>query len=450
MSAVPLHLWLPLTLLVIVFLGFVSFAAIAVIPLLKHRKVHLYAMQLLIALAAAALLADVALQLIPYAFGERDDALEEYYHQYIAPFKSRALIALGLRVLPTTGATAEFATTSSSSTDGEESQATGTVLGFLFILGYFLFLTLDHATSWFVTRLSHRIQRWIRSRRKAKAEALTITTLDGLDEDRRNTTTQSSTSELEIGMDSTLPEDVVPPSQLDLLAQCREEAGDTMDDSAASDCSQTNVIAMEVAVDIDSEDSDDDVEDRQPISDSKEDSMAADGAIDGVEVELDDDTDENKQLRHRLALLSLLGDLVHNVFDGVALATAFASSLTLGISTTIAVVLHEIPQEISDIAMLHAAGMSLPLIALLNVAVSGSGILGVALFLVLQEISPTADLWLLPIVAGTFVYLAATMCIPLLLELNGRVEGNTHVGALMQGIGYVIGVGILLFVSTLG
>ncbi len=52
----------------------------------------------------------------------------------------------------------------------------------------------------------------------------------------------------------------------------------------------------------------------------------------------------------------LVGDGVHNVFDGVLIAAAFLTDVQLGMMTTLAITAHEIPQEVGDLAvLLHAA-----------------------------------------------------------------------------------------------
>ena len=159
---------------------------------------------------------------------------------------------------------------------------------------------------------------------------------------------------------------------------------------------------------------------------------------------------EDKTLRYQIVVLTLLGDAIGcGLFDGVAIAAAFASSLPLGVSTAIAVVLHEIPLEISDIAIMYSSGLPTLAIAGLNVLVSFSALIGVLIFLILQALSDQIVMWLLPFIAGSFVYMAASVCVPLLRELNSQTDGNSCVGAVMQAIGYMLGAGVMLTIAIL-
>jgi zinc and cadmium transporter len=55
---------------------------------------------------------------------------------------------------------------------------------------------------------------------------------------------------------------------------------------------------------------------------------------------------------HPFAWMNLIGDMVHNVMDGIIIGVAFMTNMEIGIATTIAVILHEIPQEIGDFGVL--------------------------------------------------------------------------------------------------
>lgn len=117
------------------------------------------------------------------------------------------------------------------------------------------------------------------------------------------------------------------------------------------------------------------------------------------------------------ALVNLVGSVAHNVIDGAIVAAAYLVSIQTGVVTTLAVMLHEIPQEIGNFGVLVYGGYP-PRKALLYNFVAGlGGLVGAGLVLVLGAgVEGLAD-WLLPITAGAFLYIAGSDLIP---ELNRR------------------------------
>jgi len=118
---------------------------------------------------------------------------------------------------------------------------------------------------------------------------------------------------------------------------------------------------------------------------------------------------------HSFGYMNLLGDAIHNFIDGLVIAAAFLTNLHLGLITLLAVILHEIPQELGDFGVLLQAGFSKTKALLFNfltalLCVLG-GVSGYFLGIAFNKIS----LWLLPITAGGFIYIAASDLLP---ELN--------------------------------
>jgi len=110
--------------------------------------------------------------------------------------------------------------------------------------------------------------------------------------------------------------------------------------------------------------------------------------------------------------LNLIGDGIHNFFDGVLIAAAFLQNATLGFSTTVAVVFHEIPQEIGDFGLLVYGGLSKKRALLYNFLTALTAVLGaLAAFFFSTHIRGLPGL-VLPIAAGGFIYVAATDLIP--------------------------------------
>ena len=115
---------------------------------------------------------------------------------------------------------------------------------------------------------------------------------------------------------------------------------------------------------------------------------------------------------HTFAYMNLVGDVVHNFIDGLVIASTFVVSIPLGISTTTAIALHEIPQEIGEFGVLIYGGFSRGKALLMNfltgiVAMLG-GILG---YFFTMNIGSFNSI-LLPIAAGGFIYISASDLIP--------------------------------------
>lgn len=113
-----------------------------------------------------------------------------------------------------------------------------------------------------------------------------------------------------------------------------------------------------------------------------------------------------------LATLNLLGDGIHNVLDGMIIAGAWLASPTLGVATTVAVFLHEIPQEVGDFGVLLHAGLPLRRAVWLNFLSGMGAVLGAILALLIGEEVAGFSATLVPIAAGSFLYIAASDLIP--------------------------------------
>ena len=122
------------------------------------------------------------------------------------------------------------------------------------------------------------------------------------------------------------------------------------------------------------------------------------------------DCSHNKQLPSITMLL--IGDSIHNFIDGALIAASFLTSIELGMATTIAVVLHEIPQEISDFGAMVALGLKRKKALLLNFVSALTAIAGTLLILVIGDKTNLISGILLPITAGGFIYIAGTDLLP--------------------------------------
>lgn len=132
--------------------------------------------------------------------------------------------------------------------------------------------------------------------------------------------------------------------------------------------------------------------------------------------------------------LILVSDGVHNFFDGLAIAASFVISLPAGIITTLAVALHEIPQEFGDFAVLIYGGFSRKQALIFNflsgiTAVIG-GIVGYYAFSLLQASIP----YLMLFVSGGFIYIAAADLIPSIKHGTGLQQTIISLIAFSAGI----------------
>lgn len=146
-----------------------------------------------------------------------------------------------------------------------------------------------------------------------------------------------------------------------------------------------------------------------------------------------------------LAVLNIVGDTVHNLIDGMLIAASFMVNFKLGLLTSVAVLLHEIPQEIGDFAILIHSGLSLKKTLLCNLFSATSAFLGVILVFIIGSKNSSLSSFLLPVTAGAFIYLAASDLIP---ELHRHDPPLSH--SLFQLIFIILGVALmslLLFIE---
>ncbi len=152
----------------------------------------------------------------------------------------------------------------------------------------------------------------------------------------------------------------------------------------------------------------------------------------------------SRQHPHPLALMNLLGDGVHNFIDGLIIGASYLAGIQLGIVTTIAVILHEIPQEIGDFGVLVYGGFSRKKALLLNFLTALTAVLGTVLVLLLGNIEGMAN-FLVPFAAGGFIYIAGSDLIP---ELNKRCF--VFKNSVTQLVMLVLGMAVMYSLTLLG
>ncbi len=147
---------------------------------------------------------------------------------------------------------------------------------------------------------------------------------------------------------------------------------------------------------------------------------------------------------HPLAFMNLIGDGLHNFVDGMIIAGSYLVSVPLGIATTIAVVLHEIPQEIGDFGILLHAGLSKAKALSFNFLSAIVAIIGAILTLIIGSSIENFSLFLIPFTAGGFIYIASADLIP---EMHKQTKPLL---SFMQLVGFVSGIvvmSLLLFLE---
>ncbi|HEX8924099.1 MAG TPA: ZIP family metal transporter [Patescibacteria group bacterium] len=145
---------------------------------------------------------------------------------------------------------------------------------------------------------------------------------------------------------------------------------------------------------------------------------------------------------HSVIALNLVGDSFHNFIDGMLITASFIVSPSLGISTTLAVVIHEIPQEMGHFGIFLHHGLQLKKAIVLNTASALVSLLGVVFTLILGRTLTGFSDYLLPVTAGGFIYLASSDLIPELHRHDPKITNS-----LIQ-LGAII-CGVLLMVSLL-
>lgn len=139
-----------------------------------------------------------------------------------------------------------------------------------------------------------------------------------------------------------------------------------------------------------------------------------------------------------LAFMNLVGDGLHNFIDGAVIAGSYLVSMPLGVATTIAVVLHEIPQEIGDFGVLIHAGLKKSRVIFLNFISALMAIVGAVIILGFSVSSDAILGILTPFTIGGFLYIAGTDLIP---ELH---KETNPVSSLIQFISFIGGMAVML------
>ena len=144
--------------------------------------------------------------------------------------------------------------------------------------------------------------------------------------------------------------------------------------------------------------------------------------------------DKEEDEIHPVGKLVLVSDGVHNFLDGLIIAASFMVSMPVGIATTLAVILHEIPQEVGDFAVLIHAGYTKKRALWLNFLSALFAILGAIIFFILGELAGQISMYFLPIAAGGFIYIAVADLMPELHKTKNIKHSIAQLVAVSLGL----------------
>ena len=146
---------------------------------------------------------------------------------------------------------------------------------------------------------------------------------------------------------------------------------------------------------------------------------------------------------HPVAFLNLVSDGVHNFLDGLIIGASYLVSVPIGMATTLAVALHEVPQEQGDFAILVHAGFTPRRALLMNFLSAILAFLGVVISLLLGPKVSSYTVFMIPLTAGGFIYIAGSDLIP---ELHRERE---VLGSIAQFAMLVAAIGLMFLLLLL-
>ena len=145
---------------------------------------------------------------------------------------------------------------------------------------------------------------------------------------------------------------------------------------------------------------------------------------------------------HPVGKMSLIADGVHNFFDGILIASAYLVNPTLGISTTLAVMFHEIPQELGEFGVLLNAKYTKKRALLLNFISALTAVIGAALAISIQNNIESFSGYAIAILSGAFIYIAVADLLP---ELHHQPKQKISRSVFELGA-IIFGITIMFFI----
>ena len=103
---------------------------------------------------------------------------------------------------------------------------------------------------------------------------------------------------------------------------------------------------------------------------------------------------------------------LHNFLDGIAIATSFLAGPAIGVTTTFAVIMHEIPKEMADTGILLFAGWKKKRVLLVNIFTGVAALTGVIVVFVLNSVTDHIQSILVPLAIGQLIYISLSDLVP--------------------------------------
>ena len=137
---------------------------------------------------------------------------------------------------------------------------------------------------------------------------------------------------------------------------------------------------------------------------------------------------------HAFSYLNLFGEAFHNFIDGLAIAASFIISIKLGIITTLAIILHEIPKELGNFGVLIYGGFSRQKALFYNFISALMAIIGALTGYLISDFTQGFSNFIMPLTAGGFIYIAMSDLIP---EVHKESNQKRATGAF---IAFLLGI----------
>ena len=137
---------------------------------------------------------------------------------------------------------------------------------------------------------------------------------------------------------------------------------------------------------------------------------------------------------HAFTYLNLFGEAFHNFIDGLAIAASFIISVKLGITTTLAIILHEIPKELGNFGVLIYGGFSRKKALLYNFISALMAIIGALTGYFISDFTQGFSNFIMPLTAGGFIYIAMSDLIPEVHKESNQKRATWAFIAFLLGI----------------